>query len=65
MKIYRNVPPHEDVELTHERKKCLMRYFDDVDVKRQENIEFANFSDEREDFADVDDMDLKHQHFKR
>jgi len=33
-----------------------MRYFDDVDVKRQENIEFANFSDEREDFADVNSV---------
>jgi len=38
----------------HERKKCFMRYFNDVDIKRQVNIEFANFSDRREDFADVD-----------
>jgi len=28
-----------------------MKYFDDVDVRRQANLEFANFSNEREDFA--------------
>jgi len=48
VKIYRNVPPHEDVELTHERKKCFIRYFCDVHVRRQ-----ANFLDEREDFVDA------------
>ena len=48
------VAPHEDAELTHERKKCFMKYFDDVDVRRQANLEFANFSNEREDFADPD-----------
>jgi len=47
---------HEDVELTHERKKCFMRYFNDVDVRRQANIEFANFSYEGEDFADADSV---------
>jgi len=31
-----------------------MKYFDDVDVRRQANLEFANFSNEREDFADPD-----------
>jgi len=31
-----------------------MRYFDDPDVRRQVNIEFANFLDGREYFADVD-----------
>ena len=44
------------MELTHERKKCFMRYFDDVDVRRQANIKFANFSDEREDCADADSV---------
>jgi len=28
-----------------------MRYFDDLDVRRQVNIEFANFSNEGEEFS--------------
>jgi len=46
--------PHQDKELTQERKKCFMRYFNDTDVRRQVNIEFAKFLDGREDFSDVD-----------
>jgi len=42
------------MELTHERKKCLERYFDYVLVRRQVYIEFANFPDRRESFANVD-----------
>jgi len=33
-----------------------MRYFDDPDVRRQVNIEFANFSNESEEFHDVDSL---------
>ena len=33
-----------------------MRYFNDVDVRRQANIKFANFSEEREDFANGDSI---------
>jgi len=33
-----------------------MRYFDDPDVKRLTNIKFANFSNGREDFHDVDSL---------
>jgi len=33
-----------------------MRYFDDPDVRRQVNIEFANFSDWREGFDDVNSL---------
>ena len=40
------------MELTQERKKCFKRYFDDVDLRRQVNIEFANFSGKLGDFAD-------------
>jgi len=32
----------------------VKRYFDDVDIKRQVNIEYANFSNGRKDFVDVD-----------
>jgi len=56
-----------------------MRYFDNLDVRRQVNIEFANFSNGREDFDDVDSlreikrmqkhgglfMEFMHQHFKK
>ena len=41
---------------TYKRKKCFKRYFDDVDVRIQVNIEFANFSDGIKDFADVDSL---------
>jgi len=33
-----------------------MRYFDDPNVTRQVNIEFANFSNEDEEFHDVDSL---------
>jgi len=33
-----------------------MRYFDDPDVRRQVNIEFANISNEGEEFHDVDSL---------
>ena len=42
------------MELTHERKKCFKRYVNDIVVRTQVNIEFANFSDIKEDFTDVD-----------
>jgi len=32
------------MELTHKRKKCFERCFNDVDIKRRVNIEFVNFS---------------------
>ncbi|KAL3032428.1 hypothetical protein AAZX31_02G083100 [Glycine max] len=50
------VPTYQDVELSDERKKCFRRYFDDVNVSRQVNLEFANFSSGREGFHDVDSL---------
>ena len=44
------------MELTQERNKCFKRYFDDVDVRRQVDIEFANFSEGMKDFADEDSL---------
>ena len=41
---------------TQERKKCFKRYFDDADVRREVNIEFANFSGKLGDFADEDSL---------
>jgi len=38
------------VKLTHERKKCFKKYFDNADVRRQVNIEFVNFLDRKENF---------------
>jgi len=43
-------------KLTDERKKYFGRYFDDVDVRRQVNLEFANFSGGREGFHHVDSL---------
>ncbi|KAJ1443724.1 Ribonuclease H-like superfamily [Sesbania bispinosa] len=50
------VPPYQDMELTLERVKCFKRYFIDVDVRRQVNIKFANFSNGREGFVDIDSL---------
>ena len=44
------------MKLTHEKKKCFKRYFDDVGVMRQVNIEFANFSNGMEGFVGVDSL---------
>jgi len=48
--------PHQDKELTREKKKCFKRYFDDADVRRQVNMEFTNFSNGREYFVDFDSL---------
>lgn len=55
------VPPHQDMELTRERLKCFKRFFLDVDVRRKVNIEFANFSDGREGFDDLDSLNDRGQ----
>ncbi|KAJ1381432.1 Ribonuclease H-like superfamily [Sesbania bispinosa] len=50
------VSPHHDLELTRERMKCFKRYFVDVEVRRQVNLEFASFSDGREGFDNIDSL---------
>ncbi|XP_050385343.1 uncharacterized protein LOC126801900 [Argentina anserina] len=50
------VAPHKDLEITRERKTCLMRYFADEDEKRKVNIEFANFSMCMQEFGSGDAM---------
>ncbi|KAH1198446.1 hypothetical protein GmHk_18G052024 [Glycine max] len=55
------VPPHQDMELIRERLKCFKRFFLDVDVRRKVNIEFANFSDGREGFDDLDSLNDRGQ----
>ncbi|KAH1249212.1 putative plant SNARE 11 [Glycine max] len=55
------VPPHQDLELTRERLKCFKRFFLDMDVRRKVNIEFANFSDGREGFDDLDSLNDRGQ----
>ncbi|KAL5124390.1 NADPH-dependent codeinone reductase 1-3 [Glycine soja] len=51
----------DHMELTHERVKCFKRFFLDVDVRRKVNIEFANFSDGREGFDDLDSLNDRGQ----
>jgi len=46
--------PHEDRELTTKRKKCFKKLFPYADERSAVNLEFANFSDGRDDFADTD-----------
>ncbi|MCI01802.1 hypothetical protein A2U01_0022831, partial [Trifolium medium] len=48
------VPPHQDIELTDEREKCFRRVFPDADERRTVNTEFANFSNGREGFENLD-----------
>nr|XP_007161843.1 hypothetical protein PHAVU_001G102800g [Phaseolus vulgaris]ESW33837.1 hypothetical protein PHAVU_001G102800g [Phaseolus vulgaris] len=52
----KRLAPRPDHEITQERKKGFMRYFDDADIRTHVNIQFANFSDGREDFNDVDSL---------
>jgi len=44
------------MELTYEKKNCVERFSDDVDVRRQVNIKFANFSNGREDVVDINSL---------
>ncbi|XLQ99904.1 hypothetical protein S83_066103, partial [Arachis hypogaea] len=50
------VSPHQDIEITNERVKCLKRYFPNEEERRKVNIEFANFSDGRGIFDDYDSL---------
>ncbi|XLU27548.1 hypothetical protein S245_063614, partial [Arachis hypogaea] len=50
------VSPHQDIEITNERVKCLKRYFSDEEERRKINIEFASFSDGRGVFDDYDSL---------
>ena len=44
------------MEFTDERKKCFKIYFDDVDVRRQVDLEFVYFYGRRKGFDDVDSL---------
>ncbi|XLR17870.1 hypothetical protein HN51_064615 [Arachis hypogaea] len=50
------VSPHQDIEITNERVKCLKRYFPNEEERRKVNIEFASFSDGRGVFDDYDSL---------
>ncbi|KAL1198973.1 hypothetical protein V5N11_004941 [Cardamine amara subsp. amara] len=46
--------PHQDLEVTRERKNCIMKYFPNQDGRREVNVEYSNFSLCLEDFGSVD-----------
>uniref|UniRef100_A0A0D3E7Q2 DUF659 domain-containing protein n=2 Tax=Brassica oleracea var. oleracea TaxID=109376 RepID=A0A0D3E7Q2_BRAOL len=46
--------PHQDLEITRERKNCIMKYFSNQDERREVNIEYSNFSLSLKDFGSVD-----------
>ncbi|XP_024164308.1 uncharacterized protein LOC112171343 [Rosa chinensis] len=50
------VAPHKDLEITRERKNCILRYFANEDDRRKVNIEFANFSMCMQEFGSGDSM---------
>ncbi|XLU71582.1 hypothetical protein S245_030635, partial [Arachis hypogaea] len=50
------VSPHQDIEITNERVKCLKRYFFNEEERRKVNIKFVSFSDARGVFDDYDSL---------
>ncbi|XP_020415466.1 uncharacterized protein LOC109947990 [Prunus persica] len=48
------VAPHQDAEITRERKKCLEKYFSDDRARRDINVEYASFSMCLDDFGAID-----------
>ncbi|XP_031744989.1 uncharacterized protein LOC116405209 [Cucumis sativus] len=50
------VAPHQDVELTRERMKCMKRYFSSSEDRAKVNVEFAQFSTKTGDFDDYDSI---------
>ncbi|KAI5324626.1 hypothetical protein L3X38_033699 [Prunus dulcis] len=50
------VAPHQDVEITRERKKCLEKYFSNDRARRDINVEYAFFSMCLDDFGAIDAM---------
>ncbi|KAK2637508.1 hypothetical protein Ddye_032300 [Dipteronia dyeriana] len=58
-KVPGRVPPHQDCEISRERKKCLERYFPNDMERRQVNVEYANFSIFLGDFGGSDSMNDK------
>ena len=48
--------PHQDIDITRERKNCILKYYGDVDQRREVNVEYSNFSLCMEDFCNVDAM---------
>ncbi|KAL6126557.1 hypothetical protein ACLB2K_074604 [Fragaria x ananassa] len=48
--------PHQDIEVTRERKHCILKYYENADERREVNVEFSNFSMCMDDFCNVDAM---------
>ncbi|KAL6136595.1 hypothetical protein ACLB2K_061890 [Fragaria x ananassa] len=48
--------PHQDIEVTRERKHCILKYYENADEQREVNVEFSNFSMCMDDFCNVDAM---------
>ncbi|XP_073151853.1 uncharacterized protein [Henckelia pumila] len=50
------LPPHRDIKVSRERKKCIERYYSNSSERRSVNEEFASFSAAIDDFVDNDAM---------
>ncbi|XP_073137192.1 uncharacterized protein [Henckelia pumila] len=50
------LPPHRDIEVSRERKKCIKKYYSNTSERRNVNEEFASFSAAIDDFSDNDSM---------
>ncbi|XP_004308303.1 PREDICTED: uncharacterized protein LOC101292460 [Fragaria vesca subsp. vesca] len=55
-KIIPEKAPHQDIDITRERKNCILKYYDDANQRRDVNVEYSNFSLCMDDFCNVDAM---------
>ena len=51
------LPPHQDIELSEERNKCIKRYFPDGEARKAVNVEFARFSGQMDSFGSADSIE--------
>ncbi|XP_074361159.1 uncharacterized protein LOC141701395 [Apium graveolens] len=50
------LPPHQDIELSQERNKCIKRYFPDGEARKAVSIEYARFSGQMDIFGSADSI---------
>ncbi|XP_074381164.1 uncharacterized protein LOC141722833 [Apium graveolens] len=54
---HNRLPPHQDIELSQERNKCIKRYFPDGEARKAVSIEYARFSGHIDIFGNADSIE--------
>ncbi|XP_074336689.1 uncharacterized protein LOC141673859 [Apium graveolens] len=54
---HNRLPPHQDIELSQERNKCIKRYFPDGEARKAVSIEYARFSGQMDIFGNADSIE--------